>query len=60
MRFFPQAFKQPLLVVELKRERKEKEEDRKFQQSSNKQEACSHWSQNYLLVENFSLAKCEF
>ena len=33
--------------MELKKERKEKEEDRKFKQSSNKDEACSHWSQNY-------------
>ena len=31
----------------LKRERKENEEDRKFKQSPNKQEACSHWSQHY-------------
>ena len=47
MRFFPHAVKQPLLCMELKMERKEKEEDRKFEQSSNKQEACSHSSQNY-------------
>ena len=30
MRFFPQVFKQPLLGMELKKQRKEKEEDRKF------------------------------
>ena len=30
MRFFPHAFKQPLLGVELKRERKEKEENERF------------------------------
>ena len=42
MRFFPHAVKQSLLVIELKREIKEKEEDRKF-----KQEACSYWSQIY-------------
>ena len=39
--------KQPLLGTESKRERREKEEDRKFKQWSNKQETCSHWSQNY-------------
>ena len=47
MRFFPHAVKQPLLGTESKRERGGKEEDRMFEQSSNKQEACSHWSQNY-------------
>ena len=47
MRFFPYAVKLPLLGMELKRKRKEKEEDRKFKQLSNKHEACSHWSQNY-------------
>ena len=47
MRFFPHAVKHPLLGTESKRERKEKEEDRKFKQWSNKQEAYSHWSQNY-------------
>ena len=47
MRFFPQVVKQPLLGMELKKQRKEKEEDRKFKQSSSKQEACSRWSQNY-------------
>ena len=47
MRFFPHAVKQSLLGMELKRKRKEKEEDRKFKQSSNKHEVCSHWSQNY-------------
>ena len=46
MRFFSHAVKQSLLGIELKRE-KGKEEDRMFKQSSNKQEACSHWSQNY-------------
>ena len=40
MRIFPHAVKQPLLAIELKRERKEVEE-RKLKQSSNKQEACS-------------------
>ena len=39
MRIFPYAVKQPLLGMELKRKRKE-EEDKKFKQSSNKQEAC--------------------
>ena len=48
MRFFPHAVKQPLLGTESKRERKEKEKDRMFKQSSNKQEACSHWSQIFL------------
>ena len=47
MRFFLHAVKQPLLGTESKRERREKEKDRKFKQWSNKQEACSHWSQNY-------------
>ena len=47
MRFFPHAVKQSLLGIELKREIKEKEEDRKFKQSSNMQEACSYWSQIY-------------
>ena len=32
MRFFAHSVKQPLLGMELKRERKEKEEDRKFKQ----------------------------
>ena len=41
MRFFPRVVKQPQLDMELKRERKEKEEDRKFKQLLNKQEACS-------------------
>ena len=41
MRFFQHAVKQPLLGMELKRERKEKEEDRTFKQSSNKQDVCS-------------------
>ena len=36
--------------MELKRERKEKEEDRKFKQSSNKPEAFSHWFQIYFFV----------
>ena len=36
MRLFPHAVKQPLLCMELKMERKEKEEDIKFKQSSNK------------------------
>ena len=43
MHFFPHAVKQPVLGTELKRERKEKEEVRKFK----KQEACSHWSQKH-------------
>ena len=47
MRFFLHAVKQPLLGTESKRERREKEEDIKFKLWSNKQEACSHWSQNY-------------
>ena len=47
MRFFPHAVKQPLLSMELKKERKEKEKDRKFKQSPYKQEACLHLSQNY-------------
>ena len=49
MRFFPHPVKQPLLGTESEKKRKieEKEEDRKFKQWSNKQEACSHWSQNY-------------
>ena len=47
MRFLSHAVKQPLLGMALKRERKGKEEDRKFKQSSGKQEACSHWPQNY-------------
>ena len=47
MRFFPHAVKQPLLGMESKWERREKEEDRKFKQWSYKQEAWSHWSQNY-------------
>ena len=50
MRFFPHAVKQPLLGTESKRERKEKEKDRMFKQSSNKQEACSHWSQIFFIV----------
>ena len=41
MLFFLHAVKQSLLGMELKRERKEKGEDGKFQQYSNKQEACS-------------------
>ena len=41
MHFFPYVVKQPLLGMELKKERKKKEEDIKFKQSSNKQEACS-------------------
>ena len=41
MRFFPRVVKQPQLDMELKRERKEKEEDRKFKQLLNKQETCS-------------------
>ena len=32
MRFFAHLVKQPLLGMELKRDRKEKEEDRKFKQ----------------------------
>ena len=40
MRIFPHAVKQPLLGMELKMKRKE-EDNRKFKQSSNKQEACS-------------------
>ena len=47
MCFFPHAVKQPLLSMELKKERKEKDKDRTFNQSSNKQEGCSHYSQNY-------------
>ena len=47
MRSFPHAVKQPLLDRKSKGQRKEKEEDRKFKQWSNKQKACSHWSQNY-------------
>ena len=47
MRFFPLAVNQLLVGMELKRERKEKVEDREFKQSSNKQEACSRWSQNH-------------
>ena len=47
MRFCPHAVKEPLLGKELKKERREKEEDRKFKQWSNRQEACSHWSQSY-------------
>ena len=47
MRFFLHAAKLPLLGTESKRKRREKEEDRKFKQWSNKQETCSHWSQNY-------------
>ena len=47
MGFFLHAVKQPLLGMELKKERKEKEEERKFKQSSNKHDVCSHWSQNY-------------
>ena len=47
MCFFPHTVKQPLLGMELKKETKEKEEDREFKQLSNKQEACSHLSQNY-------------
>ena len=47
MRFFSHAVKQALLGMELKRERKEKEEYKKFKQSPNKQEACSQWPQNY-------------
>ena len=50
MRFFMHAVKQLLLGAESIREREEKEEDKKFKQSSNKQEACSHWSQNYFIV----------
>ena len=46
MHFFPHAVKQPLLGMEVKRERKE--EYRKFKQSSNMQNAFSHWPQNYL------------
>ena len=46
MRFFPHTVKQPLLGTESKRERKEKEKE----QSSNKQEACSHWSQIFFIV----------
>ena len=38
MRIFLHAVKQPLLGMELKR--KEEKEDKKFRQSSNKQEAC--------------------
>ena len=51
MRFFPHPVKQPLLGTESKKKRKteEKEGDRKFKQWSNKQEACSHWSQLFLL-----------
>ena len=49
MRFFPHAVKQPLLGTESKRKRKKNQEDIKFKQSSNKQEACSHWSQSFLL-----------
>ena len=68
MRFFPRAVKQPLLSMLLKKERKEKEKDRKFKQSSNKQEACLHClkitfivgQRKYLLVENFGLAEREF
>ena len=40
MRFFPHAAKRPLLGMESKRERREREEDRKFKQWSKKQEAC--------------------
>ena len=47
MRFFPHAAKQPLLGTGSKRKRREKEEDGKFKQWSNKQEACLHWFQNY-------------
>ena len=47
MLFFPHVVKQPLLGMESKGERREKEEDRKFKQWSNKQETYSHWSQNY-------------
>ena len=36
MRFLSHAVKQPLLGMALKRERKGKEEDRKFKQSSSK------------------------
>ena len=50
--FFPHSVKQPLLVMDLKRERKEKEEDRKIKQSSKKQEACSHWSQKYFYCKS--------
>ena len=47
MGFFPHKVKQSLLCAELKREIKEKEKHRTFKQSSNKQKACSHWSQNH-------------
>ena len=50
MRFFPHVVKELLLDMKLKKEKeeeKEKEEDRKFKQSSNKYQACLHWSQNY-------------
>ena len=68
MRFFPHAAKRPLLGMESKRERREREEERKFKQWSKKQEACSYWSQNYFLlytkgkytlVDNFNLTKRE-
>ena len=68
MRFFPHTVIQPLLGTESKRERREKEEDRKFKQWSNKQEPCSRWSQNYFIVgqrkvstgrDNFILAEPE-
>ena len=52
MRFCPHAVKQPLLGMELKRERQEKKEDREFKKSSNKHEACSHWSQNYFYCKS--------
>ena len=68
MRFFPHAVKQPLLGTESKRERREKEEDRKFKQWSKKARSLFtlvsklfllQANGKFLLVDNFNLAERE-